>query len=107
MLNTLSDYIYQNKYPIKIALENNRKMPDNSIGDSMAFVTEIVTQVNRKNIGICFDMGHYAWYTANHTDTPNLIPPKEFLSKETIKIGEEIVNTLRKKFEEWGLSTTL
>lgn len=81
MLTLLSDYIYHNAYPIKIALENNRKMPDNSIGDSMAFVTDIVTKVDRKNVGICFDMGHYAWFTANHTDTPNLVPPKEFLSK--------------------------
>ena len=81
MLTTLSDYIYQNNYPVKIALENNRKMPDNSIGDSMALVNEVVTKVNRKNVGICFDMGHYAWYTANHTDNPYLIPPKDFLSK--------------------------
>ncbi len=81
MLTNLSDHIYNNHYPIKIALENNRKMPDNSVGDSMAFVTDIVTTVNRKNVGICFDMGHYAWFTANHTNTPNLVPPKEFLSK--------------------------
>lgn len=81
MLFALSDYIKENKYPVRIALENNRKMPDGTNGDSAALVLEAVSRVDRQNIGICFDMGHWAWYTANFTDTPNKLPPKEFLSK--------------------------
>lgn len=81
MLVSLSDYIIENNYPVRIALENNRKMPDGTDGDSMLLVLDAVTRANRENVGICFDMGHYAWYTANFTDTPNMLPPKSFLSR--------------------------
>lgn len=81
MLNSLSDYIIEHRYPARIALENNRRMPDNTDGDSLSLVLDVVTKVDRKNIGICFDMGHYAWYTANFTNDPNMLPPKNFLSK--------------------------
>ncbi len=81
MLIALSDHIIKNKYPVRIALENNRKMPDGTNGDSVALVLDAVTRADRKNLGVCFDMGHWAWYTANFTDTPNMLPPNEFLSK--------------------------
>jgi len=81
MLIALSDHIMKHNYPVRIALENNRKMPDGTDGDCVALVLDAVTRADRKNVGICFDMGHWAWYTANLTDTPNMLPPKEFLSK--------------------------
>jgi len=81
MLLALSDFIIEKGYPVKIALENNRKMPDNSDGDSVALVLDAVTRANRKNVGICFDMGHLAWYADKFTDTPDMLPPKEFLSR--------------------------
>ena len=81
MLTALSDYIMEQKYPVCIALENNRKMPDGSNGDSVALVLDAVTRADRQNVGICFDMGHWAWYTANFTDSPNLLPPQAFLSR--------------------------
>ena len=81
MLIALSDHIIKHHYPVRIALENNRKMPDSTDGDSVALVLDAVTRADRKNVGVCFDMGHWAWYTANFTDTPNMLPPKEFLSK--------------------------
>ena len=81
MLIALSDHITKHKYPVRIALENNRRMPDGTNGDSLALVLDAVTRADRKNLGVCFDMGHWAWYAANFTDTPNMLPPQEFLSK--------------------------
>ena len=81
MLTSLSDHIIEKGYPVRIALENNRKMPDKTEGDSAALVLDAVKRVNRENVGICFDMGHYAWYAAKFTDSPNTLPPKEFLSR--------------------------
>lgn len=81
MLTALSDYITEKGFPIRIALENERKMPDKTVGDSLSLVFEAVTAVNRDNVGICFDMGHLAWYNENYTDFPNQAPPKEFLSR--------------------------
>ena len=81
MLTALSDHIVKYNYPVRIALENNRKMPDNTCGDCLSLVLDAVTRADRDNVGICFDMGHYAWYTENFTDSPDTLPPKEFLSK--------------------------
>ena len=81
MLIALSDHIRENRLPVRIALENNRRMPDKSNGNSAELVLEAVTKADRGNVGICFDMGHWAWYTANLTDDPNMLPPKEFLAR--------------------------
>jgi sugar phosphate isomerase/epimerase len=81
MLKVLSEYAEEKGYPVRIALENNRKMPDGSDGDSLSLVLDAVVRANCKNVGICFDMGHFAWYAANFTDSPNTLPPKEFLSR--------------------------
>lgn len=76
MLTSLSDYIRVNNLPVRIALENNRLMPDKSRGDCVAFATDIVSRVDRDEIGICFDMGHFCWYTDGET-----VPPREFAKK--------------------------
>lgn len=81
MLIALSDHISKNGLPVRIALENNRKMPDKSEGDCLMLVLDAVTRADRSNVGICFDMGHYAWYTENFTDSPNTLPPAAFLSR--------------------------
>ncbi len=81
MLRALSDCITENGHPIRIALENERKMPDKTEGDSLALVLDAVTEVDRKNVGICFDMGHFAWYNETYTLFPNQLPPKAFLSR--------------------------
>lgn len=81
MLTSLSDHIIEHRYPVRIALENKRRMPDGRGGDSLALVLDAVTRVDRNNVGICFDMGHFAWYTENFTDSPNTLPPEEFLSR--------------------------
>ena len=102
MLKSLSDHIINQRYPVRIALENNRKMPDGSVGNSLMLVLDAVNQVNRKNIGICFDMGHYAWYTENFTDSPNTPPPEEFLSR-VIHTHIHVCNdgTTHYPLEEW------
>ena len=79
MLIALSDYILENGLPVTVTLENNRLMPDKTQGDSAALVLEAVEKADRDNIGICFDMGHYAYYVKkNCPDTPDLLPPKAF-----------------------------
>lgn len=81
LLTALSDHILAHQLPVTIALENNRLMPDKTQGDSAALVLEAVKAANRENVGICFDMGHYAYYVKkNCPDTPQLLPDKEFFS---------------------------
>ena len=82
MLTALSDHILEQGYPVTVALENNRLLPDGTEGDSAALVLEAVTAVNRDNVGICFDMGHFTYYVKkNCPDTPELLPPPEFFRK--------------------------
>lgn len=81
MLRALSDYAYGHGHPIQIALENERRLPDKTEGDSLSLVLAAVTEADRENVGICFDMGHLAWYYRVHTDDPYQLPPKEFLSR--------------------------
>ncbi len=82
ILTDLSDYIIDNKLPVRIALENNRFLPNKERGDCIGLVVDITDEVNRENIGICFDMGHY--YYNSLIDSPDdvkVLPPKEFLKK--------------------------
>lgn len=81
MLVALSDHILSQGYPVRIALENNRRLPDKSDGDSAALVLDAVTRAARENVGICFDMGHYAWYAATQRGDHELLPPRAFLSR--------------------------
>ncbi len=64
------------------ALENNRRLPDGSIGDPCPLVLDIVMRVNRKNVGICWDFGHH-WYnvlTLKSGDRTAL-PPAGFIAR--------------------------
>ncbi len=82
MLIRLSSYAETLEYPVKIALENNRRMPDGRDGDSASMVLEAVRRADRKNVGICFDMGHYAYYVkVHHPENPDLLPPKDFFRR--------------------------
>ena len=42
--------------------------------------------------GICFDMGHYAWYTSMRLGNPQALPPKEFLDRIVHTHIHECVN---------------
>ena len=82
ILTAMSDYIIENKLPVKIALENNRLLPTKEEGDSTALVLDVVKKVDRANIGINFDMGHYTYYLGkNHPDKPIFLPDKEFFER--------------------------
>ena len=82
MLSDLSDHCIANHYPVTIALENNRLLPGKLEGDCAALVLEAVETVNRENVGICFDFGHYAYYRKKLCpDTPDAPPPEAFLKR--------------------------
>ena len=82
MLAALSDYIYDNHLPAVIAFENNRLMPDGSVGDCTKVVLDAVTCANRDNVGICFDTGHYYNYVMrNLAETPEITPGVEFMRR--------------------------
>ncbi|MBR3978998.1 MAG: MBL fold metallo-hydrolase [Oscillospiraceae bacterium] len=82
LLTTVADYITQNSLPVTVALENNRRLPDKTEGDSAALVLEIVKKVDRPQVGICWDMGHYMyWWRKNHPDEPVVLPGQEFLKR--------------------------
>jgi len=103
MLTALSDHIIENGYPVRIALENNRKMPDLSDGNSLALVLDAVKRADRKNIGTCFDMGHFAWYAKNFTDSPDTLPPREFLDLAIhTHIHSYTEGSTHFPLEEWG-----
>lgn len=81
-LLSLSDHIINNQYPVTIALENNRLLPNKEEGDSVALVAEAVEKVNRENIGICFDLGHFVYYVKkNRPQEPMLLPPAYFCKR--------------------------
>lgn len=81
MLRDLADYRDAHGYPLTIALENNRLLPDKSEGDSAALVLDAVRSAARDNVGICFDMGHYAYYRKkNFPHTPFQLPDQDFFS---------------------------
>lgn len=82
LLSALSGYADAHGYPVMIALENNRTLPDGSEGDSTALVYDAVRAARAagcRNVGICFDFGHYAYYVwKNRPDAPELLPPGDF-----------------------------
>jgi len=79
ILTALADHIDANGYPVAIALENNRLLPNKQEGNSVALVLDAVRRVNRKNIGICFDFGHYTYYRLkNLPDEPFILPDADF-----------------------------
>jgi len=61
-LCALADCIDENHYPLTVTLENNRRMPDKSEGDSVALVLDAVKKVSRDKVRLCLDLGHHAYY---------------------------------------------
>jgi len=79
VLCALSDHIEKENLPVTISLENNRRLPDKTEGDSVALVLDAVKAAGRDNVGICFDMGHFAYYVKkNLPEEPDTLPPDEF-----------------------------
>lgn len=96
MLSSLAEHILRNGLPVCVALENNRLLPDNGLGDSCVLVGKTVAAVRRALklpdgeicradlnpiVGTCFDMGHYAWYRKTVAPGEPYAPPDSvFLS---------------------------
>lgn len=80
MLAALSDAIRRDYGGAKLALENNRLMPDRSMGDSAALAACLIREADPTCVGICFDFGHYAWVTRAWEASP-LLPPEAFTSR--------------------------
>ncbi len=81
-MKALSSHIEARALPVRIALENNRLLPDKTEGDSTALVLETVKAVDSPHIGICFDMGHYMYYMRkNHPEMGMRLPERAFLKR--------------------------
>lgn len=79
MLKALAAHISENRLRVRIALENNRRLPDGSEGDSMSLVLDAVNGTDNRAIGICFDMGHWFYRVkATGSGIPDMMPPKAF-----------------------------
>ena len=81
MLRRLSDEIKRRQLPVTVALENNRRMPDGSEGDSASLVERAVLEADAPNVGICFDMGHFYYHAVKNAGDPALLPSKAFLNR--------------------------
>ena len=82
LLQSLADHRDAHGYPLTIALENNRLLPDHSEGDCAALVLDAVQKADRQEVGICFDMGHYAYFCKkNLPEGAFRMPDKDFFSR--------------------------
>ena len=82
MLRELAAHRDAMGYPVTLALENNRLLPDGRAGDSAALVYEAVCQANLPDVGICFDMGHYVYHQKKHFPAePVTLPEKDFFRR--------------------------
>lgn len=82
ILRALAEHIEENGYPVTVALENNRLMPDNTEGDSAEYVLDVVKAVNSPHVRLCFDMGHYMYYLKKHRpDVKSPLPPADFIKR--------------------------
>lgn len=80
ILRELSHHAEKMGYPVTIALENNRLFPDNREGDCASFVLDVVKAVNRPNVRLCFDFGHYIYYSKKHLgESGAILPSDEYL----------------------------
>lgn len=97
MVGALAGHILENGLPVRIALENNRRMPDGSMGDSVKLAADVISRVRARLygdprvgetfrsgvncvVGICFDMGHYAWYREQtHPGEAYEVPSADFM----------------------------
>lgn len=78
MLRALAEHIRANPHPITITLENNRRMPDKTEGDSLGLVLQAVKDVAMGSIRVRLDMGHYAYYAKTFfPEKAGVLPPDD------------------------------
>ena len=82
MLRELAAYRDAHGYPVVIALENNRLLPDKTEGDCAALVFDAVYQADQKDVGICFDFGHFLYFRKKHMPRhPEFYPAQAFFDR--------------------------
>jgi sugar phosphate isomerase/epimerase len=82
-IKNLSDQITELQLPINLALENQRSKGYIDPGTSYIGVVNMCQEINRNNVGICWDMGHcFANYVQDSQTFP-IHPPTEFLKSTT------------------------
>ena len=59
ILHTWGNELNQKTHQLQFAVENNRVKNVNDPGNTVQGVLDMVTTINRKDVGICWDMGHY------------------------------------------------
>ena len=57
-IKRLDNFITEDNLPIKLALENQRSKKINDPGKSFLEIEGIWQEIDRNNVGICWDMGH-------------------------------------------------
>jgi sugar phosphate isomerase/epimerase len=77
-IKRLDDFITKDNLPVKLALENQRSKKTNDPGKSFIEIEEMWKDINKTNVGICWDMGHcFANYLIDNSIYP-LFPHKKF-----------------------------
>lgn len=59
ILHTWGNELNSSTHQLQFALENNRVKKVNDPGNTIKGVLEMVENLNREDVGICWDMGHY------------------------------------------------
>ena len=80
-LDFIADCANKNGYPVLIVLENSRNKLPGDAANSCEGVCEILDLAANKELGICWDFGHYYFNLTHFTADPGSIPPAEFLAK--------------------------
>lgn len=82
MLCALAQYRDDHGHPIMFALENNRLLPGKREGDCAVLALDAVREARTRgyrDIGICFDFGHYLYYWGkHHPNEPFTLPDRDF-----------------------------
>jgi len=82
-IKQLSDRIIEYNLPINLALENQRNKGFIDPGTSFFEIEQMWKEIDRSNVGICWDMGHsYANYLIDKSIYP-LFPNNEFTKEVT------------------------
>lgn len=79
-LDFLTNCAKENGYPVKIVLENSRKKLHGDTANSCEGVNKILRLASNKDIGICWDYGHYYFNLTHFSGDFDSLPPEEFLS---------------------------
>ena len=81
ILDRLANIAKANGLPVLLALENSRQKSPGDAAYSCESVCGILDLAADKDIGICWDFGHYYFNLTHFTPDAGSIPPERFLLK--------------------------